>query len=102
MTDDQALIDLYFDGDRLLYEEYRALCRDQFKLDAELGDLACAKRDAMGLCHLAHSLKTVLRTLGRADLSDLAFAIEQQAPLNMDEARTQWQALRLGLLSGLD
>jgi HPt (histidine-containing phosphotransfer) domain-containing protein len=56
----------------------------------------------MGLCHLAHSLKTVLRTLGRADLSDLAFAIEQQAPLNMDEARTQWQALRLGLLSGLD
>lgn len=101
MTDEQALIDAYFDGDRALYEEYKALCRDQFKLDAAQGDQACATGDASGLRHLAHSLKTVLRSLGKADLSELAFAIEEQAAGDMAAACAQWPALRDGLLSAL-
>lgn len=100
---EQALIDLYFDGDRSLYEEYKALCRDQFKLDATEGDRALACGDIDGLRRLAHSLKTVLRSLGRPDLSDLAFAIEQlAADGDMGALQTPWHALREGLLDALD
>lgn len=101
MTDEQALIDSYFDGDRALYEEYKALCRDQFKLDAAQGDQACASGDATGLRHLAHSLKTVLRSLGRADLAELAFAIEELAVDDRAAACARWPALRDGLLNAL-
>jgi HPt (histidine-containing phosphotransfer) domain-containing protein len=98
MKDEEALIDAYFDGDRALYEEYKALCRDQFKLDVAQGDQACASGDATSLRHLAHSLKTVLRSLGQTDLSDLAFAIEEGSPSDMAAACAHWALLRKGLL----
>jgi HPt (histidine-containing phosphotransfer) domain-containing protein len=100
---EQALIDLYFDGDRGLYEEYKALCREQFKLDATEGDRACDRGDTEALRRLAHSLKTVLRSLGKPELSELAFAVEDaSAGRDMGAALVAWQTLRRGLMSALD
>lgn len=99
MTRSEAeIIDRHFEGDHALYSEYKALCLAQFPLDIQAGDTACATGDAPALQRLAHSLKTVLRSLGHDTLSDLASAIEQQAAQGaMGPAQHLWRQLRAEL-----
>lgn len=88
-------IETYFDGDAVFYRTFRASCCEQFKLDIEEGDGACAQSDAPRLRRVAHSLKSVLQTLGYADHSLCARAVEQLAQQQPWEAAvTGWQELR--------
>jgi len=89
------IVDRHFEGDHTLYSEYKALCQAQFPLDIQAGDTACATGDAPALQRLAHSLKTVLRSLGHEAMGDLASSIEQHAAQGaMPPAQDQWQQLR--------
>lgn len=99
----QEVIDLYFDGDRSLYNEYAEACLVQFTLDIETGDVACAQGDMTTMRHLSHGLRTLMQTLGRSDLSALARSIEEaciaaQAPV-VHEA---WHRLRAALPRAFD
>jgi HPt (histidine-containing phosphotransfer) domain-containing protein len=94
------IIDRHFEGDRALYNEYKSLCQAQFPLDVQAGDAACAAQDVHALQRLAHSLKTVLRSLGHDALGDLASHIEQQAAngsMLLPEPN-HWSSLREQLL----
>jgi HPt (histidine-containing phosphotransfer) domain-containing protein len=100
---EQALIDRYFEGDEPLYLEYAQACLVQFPLDVELGDAACARQDMPAIRHLAHALKTVLRTLGRRDLSEMASAIEDTAAMGKVSAVLEvWGTLRAALPRSLN
>lgn len=90
-----AAIETYFDGDRGFYETFRASCTEQFKVDLQEGDTACAGNDAVALRRVAHSLKSVLQTLGYADHSVCAKAVEQAAQhAPWDAAQAAWADLR--------
>lgn len=71
-----AAIAEYFCGDAPLYDAFRAACLDQFQLDVAEGARAVASHDAAALRRLAHSLKSVLLTLGHAEASSDAAALE--------------------------
>lgn len=73
----QEVIDLYFEGDRSLYNAFAQACVEQFTQDIDRGNAACAQGDMAALRHLSHGLKTLLQTLGRSDLSELARSIEE-------------------------
>jgi len=74
---------LYFDGDRA-----------QFATDARDGDAWCARADWPALRRHAHSLKTVLLTLGEASAGARALVLEQAAAAADAQAcRAQWPAL---------
>lgn len=75
----RAAIDTYFGGNGALYQAYLARCREQFPLDLASGHEACARGDTHALRLLAHSLKSVLQTLGHADASDIARRLEEDA-----------------------
>lgn len=86
---------LHFGGDEPLYCAFRAACLPQFELDREQGDQACEQRDAPALRRLAHSLKSVLLTLGHAGESQLARQLEDSAEqADWPQALAQWQVLR--------
>jgi DNA-binding NarL/FixJ family response regulator len=95
-----AAIENYFDGDRQFYETYRDSCIAQFHVDINEGDVACQAKDAVSLRRTAHSLKSVLQTLGYADHSVCAKALEeavQQQPWASAEAG--WRELRERMVS---
>lgn len=69
----------YFAGDRELYVSYRASCVAQFVHDQAMGDAALDRGDVSALRRLAHSLKTVLQTLGHGTASDWARTLETDA-----------------------
>ena len=94
---DRVLVDRYFGGRPDLFEAYRDSCRQQFVLDVQQGDRALARGDLAALRRLAHSLKTVLLTLGDNAASALAQRLEQQAESSQGAA--DWQALRAALLA---
>ena len=90
---EQATVERHFAGDRALFLAYRASCVAQFTNDLRQGDDACARADAPALRRLAHSLKSVLLTLGQPEASErarqlidateqVAALIRQPAPLN--------------------
>lgn len=94
-----AAIETYFDGDRAFYDTFRASCVQQFPLDLREGDAACAAADPVALRRVAHSLKSVLQTLGYADHSVCAKALEQTAQQRpWSEALAGWQDLRQRLV----
>lgn len=85
---------LYFDGDRALYDTYRRQCCLQFATDANDGDACCARGDWASLRRHAHSLKTVLLTLGEAGAGARALVLEQAAAAgDAEAARAHWPAL---------
>ncbi len=89
---------LYFAGDATLYHAYRAQCQPQFARDAEDGERACTRADWPALRRLAHSLKTVLQTLGEAASGHLAAELEQAtAAGDAAQARALWLQLRPAL-----
>ena len=75
----KAAIEQYFGGNAALYQAFLARCRMQFPLDIAAGRSACERGDHVKLRHLAHSLKSVLLTLGHAEAAGVARQLEQDA-----------------------
>jgi DNA-binding response OmpR family regulator len=89
----------HFCGDGRLYHQFRSACLVQFGADAQAGDLACQRGDAASLRRIAHSLKSVLLTLGDETESALAARIEALAAAgDFAEARRHWGTLQAHLL----
>lgn len=94
-ADQAQAVTLHFGGDEPLYRAFRAACLPQFDLDRQQGDQACEQRDAPALRRLAHSLKSVLLTLGHATESQLARQLEDSAEqADWPQSLAKWQALR--------
>lgn len=88
----------YFAGDQALYDTYRASCLRQFANDRRAGDTALAAADTPAIRRLAHSLKTVLQTLGHDAESALARQLESDAADGRADAVQQgWSRLGLAL-----
>jgi CheY-like chemotaxis protein len=95
---EQAAVARHFDGDASLFLAFRATCLPQFALDIQAGDTALAASDAAALRRLAHSLKSVLATLGHEPLGALARQLEEAAALaDWAVARPLWARLREGV-----
>ena len=85
----------HFGGNEALYRAFRASCLQQFAQDLALGDAACSAGDAPALQRLAHSLKSVLLSLGHEHESQLARQLEYLAEgAQMEAAQALW--MRLG------
>lgn len=94
-----AAIAEFFAGDAALFHAFRDGCRVQFRSDLAQADAAWAARDASALRHLAHSLKSVLLTLGEPAASAAARALEQaMAQGDWAAAAEPWARLRPQLL----
>ncbi len=93
-----AAIAEHFGGNAPLYHAFRASCLQQFRADMAEGEQALAGSDAPALRRLAHSLKSVLLSLGHDEAAALAKALEQAGEA-ADEAamRTLWPQLRTAL-----
>lgn len=93
-----AAIAEHFGGNAPLYHAFRASCLQQFRADMAEGEQALAGGDAPALRRLAHSLKSVLLSLGHDEAAALAKALEQAGEA-ADEAamRTLWPQLRTAL-----
>lgn len=87
-----------FGGNHALYQAFRASCLTQFAADIRAGDAACAQGDGPALHRLAHSLKSVLLTLGHENDAALARQLEDSAAqAQWDEALPLWRRLREAL-----
>lgn len=93
-----AAIDLYFEGDTELFQLYCAACMVQFPHDLAAGDQAANGHDLQALRRVAHSLKTVLRTIDLPDLAAQALALEQACHAGVPDAAAHgWPPLRAAL-----
>lgn len=91
-------IEEHFGGNEALYRAFRASCLQQFTTDLNEGERARAALDAPALRRLAHSLKSVLLTLGNAQASAKALALEESCErADWAAALPQWLALRAEL-----
>lgn len=99
LTDaERAALAQHFGGDEALFLAYRASCLAQFANDQRAGDAALAQGDAGALRRLAHSLKSVLATLGHVDAGAIARQLEDHAArADWAAATPLWQALRAAL-----
>nr|WP_315431276.1 response regulator [uncultured Albidiferax sp.] len=99
-------IDQYFAGDVELFQLYRDSCLVQLPHDITTGDQASQGGDLPALRRVAHSLKTVLLTLGAPQLSAQARELEQvchnAAPSPDSPAHSGWLALRAALAHWID
>ncbi|TXC67072.1 Hpt domain-containing protein [Piscinibacter aquaticus] len=75
----EAAVMRHFAGDRALFVAYRTSCIAQFEADIRAGDAALAQGDMPTLRRLAHSLKSVLATLGEEGGSEVARQLEDAA-----------------------
>ena len=66
-------------GNAPLYLSFRASCLQQFQADLAEGDKALTDGDAPALRRLAHSLKSVLRSLGHPEAASDALTLEEAA-----------------------
>lgn len=82
----QRAIDDYFGGDAALHAAFSTQCAQQFAHDAAAGDQALAGSDLKELCRLAHSLKSVLLTLGHDSDSSCAARLEACAAQGQAQA----------------
>ena len=90
----------YFAGDQALYDSYRESCLEQFPRDRLAGDSALERGDVPALRRLAHSLKTVLQTLGHDTESVWARQLEADAAEGRVEALADgWARLGAALSS---
>lgn len=97
---EQATVARHFAGDSRLFLAYRSSCVAQFADDLRQGDAAFTQADAPALRRLAHSLKSVLLTLGQPEASACARQLEDAgARADWAAARPLWQALRANLAS---
>jgi CheY-like chemotaxis protein/HPt (histidine-containing phosphotransfer) domain-containing protein len=92
-TRQQAIAE-YFGGDANLYAAFSAQCAQQFAHDAAAGDRAMADGDLAALRRLAHSLKSVLLTLGHGSDSACAARLETCAANGQtDTSAVLWDSL---------
>jgi CheY-like chemotaxis protein len=97
-ADERAAVERHFGGEQALFIAFRASCQTQFAADLRAGDAAVACGDATALRHLAHSLKSVLATLGHAGPGAIARSLEDAAAAaDWGSAKPLWQQLRAGL-----
>ncbi len=95
---EKLAITTHFGGDTQLFTTYRAACLKQFATDVHTGDAAAQAQDWPALRRLAHSLATVLLTLGRPEDSLTARALEDAAAANAAPAcLAGWGQLRARL-----
>jgi hypothetical protein len=95
---EQAAIARFFGGRTALFQAFRLGCLAQFETDAAQGDAAWDRGDLAGLRHLAHSLKSVLLTLGHTQASELAKRLEDAcAAADAAQAGALWPRLRQSL-----
>lgn len=95
---ERAAMAQHFGGDEALFLAYRASCLAQFANDQRAGDAAVASADAAALRRLAHSLKSVLATLGQAEASAVARQLEDcAAHADWAAAVPLWHTLRAHL-----
>lgn len=93
-------IETFFDGDQAFYLSFRQSCVEQFVVDIETGDAACRMNDSPTLRRTAHSLKSVMQSLGYPELSALARTTEESAKNDpLEVAVGKWQALRRDMAS---
>jgi DNA-binding response OmpR family regulator len=98
-----SVIERFFAGDAALYRAYRTSCRLQFVADLRQGELARAGGDLPGLRRLAHSLKTVLLTLGHDDGARQAASVEGWAATDSPAvAWAGWAGLACTLAAWLE
>lgn len=91
-------IDTHFGGNQALFDAFRDAALRQFTHDIAAGDAALQAQQVRTMQHLAHSLKSVLPSLGHATFGQLAAALEASAAMSDWRAvRPQWQALRRAL-----
>jgi CheY-like chemotaxis protein len=95
-----------FGGDRALYQAFAQACRQQWPADVAGGDRALAAGDAAALRRLAHSLKSVLLTLGLPQdaacarrLEDAAAPLQAPGAASAESLAPLWQRLRGRLLA---
>ena len=99
----QAAVEVYFGGDRALFDEFRTMCLTQFPRDLAQGRSACRAQDWPLLRRTAHNLKSVLLTLGYKDLSLQAAQCETLSQQeNSAAAEVSWGELQASLAKTLD
>jgi CheY-like chemotaxis protein/HPt (histidine-containing phosphotransfer) domain-containing protein len=97
-ADSQAAIERLFGGDVALYDLFRAQAMAHFPADLAALETARAAADAPAIRRQAHSLKSVLATLGDAQGSAIASQLEQAAHAgDLRGCGAVWPALRLHL-----
>ncbi len=97
-SDELTAIATHFGGDRGLFLAFRASCLAQFETDITRGDESLLPGKLSGLHHLAHSLKSVLATLGQPPLAAIARQLEDCAATgDIQRASPLWAQLRSGL-----
>ncbi len=84
----------FFGDNTALYEAFLARCKAQFPKDLAQGREAVQRGDAQSLRHLAHSLKSVLTTLGYPEAAATARALEDLAHQASANPAGHAQALR--------
>lgn len=99
---DPSAIDEFFGGNQALYEGFLAKCRVQFRADLETGRQAIAQPAPQTMRHLAHSLKSVLLTLGHPTAAAVARQLEDDAAASdphavSDAVRAGWARLDAAL-----
>lgn len=93
----------YFGGNESLYRSYLRACLAQFPHDADAGAAALRAGDLAALHRLAHSLKSVLRTLGQGAAADTARALESAtAKGDAPAMQAHWLALEATLRQSPD
>jgi CheY-like chemotaxis protein len=98
-ADEAAAIAAHFGGNAALFHAFRASCLPQFVQDVQAADAALAGRDAAALRRQAHSLKSVLATLGQAGAAARAREMETTAlQADWPAAQAAWAPLRAALL----
>lgn len=102
-AEDGDFLNTYFGGNAALFREYKAMCAAQFSQDLKDGDIALHAGDLGALRRLAHSLRTVLRTLGAAEGASMAQWLETVAATgDATASATAWAPLRRLLFSMAD
>lgn len=92
---ERAAVQAYFEGDRALFELMKRSTLPRLEADRRSGDAAWARSDAAALRRLAHSLKSVMRLIGRPQAALLAQRLEMAAQHGTrDEVAEAWALLR--------
>jgi CheY-like chemotaxis protein len=97
-ANESAAVARHFAGEEALFRAFRASCLAQFVSDCLTGDAAERNGDAPALRLLAHSLKSVLATLGHESMSNDARQLEASAHAgDWATSRALWLRLRQSL-----
>lgn len=91
-----AAVEEFFGGNAALYQAFLVRCRTQFPQDITLGREAVDQGLYPPLRHLAHSLKSVLQTLGHPAPATMARELEDLAQKAGDDPAQYRVAVRAG------